>query len=123
MDLTVAVAGSPPFVVDTADQTGISMEIWEDVASRLGWPYQTRYYEDVPQALQALEQGRVDAVVGPVSITADRAQKFQFTQPYFLSSLSILSRTDPPTSGNVSVHSSVNGSLGQYVCLSLFLEE
>jgi polar amino acid transport system substrate-binding protein len=97
IDLTVGVAGSPPFVVDTTNQTGISMEMWEDMASRLGWPYQTRYYDDVPQALEALQAGQVDLVVGPVSITADRAAKFRFTQPYFLSSLSILSRSDPPT--------------------------
>lgn len=97
MDLTIAVAGTPPFVVDTTDQTGISMEIWQDMASRLGWHYQTKYFDEVPQALQALQEGKVDMVVGPISITADRLQKFRFTQPYFSSSLSILSRADSPT--------------------------
>jgi polar amino acid transport system substrate-binding protein len=90
MDLTIAVAGTPPFVVDTTDQTGISVEIWQDMASRLGWHYQTKYFDEVPQALQALQEGKVDMVVGPISITADRLQKFRFTQPYFSSSLSIL---------------------------------
>jgi len=97
MDLTIAVAGTPPFVVDTTDQTGISVEIWQDMASRLGWHYQTKYFDEVPQALQALQEGKVDMVVGPISITADRLQKFRFTQPYFSSSLSILSRADSPT--------------------------
>jgi len=38
----------------------------------------------------------VDAVAGPVSITAGRAAHVQFTQPYFQSSLSIMSRSEAP---------------------------
>ena len=37
-------------------------------------------------------RGAVDVVIGPVSITAQRAQFARFSQPYFQSSLSILSR-------------------------------
>jgi polar amino acid transport system substrate-binding protein len=36
-------------------------------------------------------------VIGPVSITADRARHARFSQPYFQSSLSILSRTESPS--------------------------
>ena len=53
-------------------------------------------YENVPEALKALESGALDVVVGPVSITAERATQVRFSQPYFQSSLSILSRTETP---------------------------
>ena len=36
-------------------------------------------------------------VVGPVSITAERARRMRFSQPYFQSSLSILSRSEAPS--------------------------
>lgn len=94
--LVVGVAGSPPFVVDTINKEGISLEIWQALASAEKWNYRMVGFEDVPQALHALEAGNLDVVVGPISITSDRARMVKFTQPYFQSSLSILSRTDEP---------------------------
>jgi polar amino acid transport system substrate-binding protein len=95
--MTVGVAGSAPFVVDTSTHEGISLEIWQDMAARLGWTCRFRFYNDVPHALAALEAGNVDAVAGPVSITAERIAAAGFTQPYYQSSLSILSTAAPPT--------------------------
>lgn len=94
--LTLGIAGSSPFVVDTLLQTGISLEVWQELAGEAGIPYRTRVFEDVPHALAALKQGVVDGVVGPVSITSDRAETARFTQPYYQSSLSILSISNPP---------------------------
>jgi polar amino acid transport system substrate-binding protein len=44
--------------------------------------------------LKSLSSGALDVVVGPVSITAERANRFRFSQPYYESSLSILSRSE-----------------------------
>lgn len=96
--LRVAVAGTAPFVInDKAQIQGISVEIWRDMAARAGWDYETKIYPSVPQALDALKNGGADVVVGPVSISSDRAQSFEFTQPYFQSSLSILAPEMKPT--------------------------
>ncbi len=95
--LRIGVAGTAPFVVGSDRDDGISLEIWQALADKQGWSYSLIPFDDVPHALQALEAGRVDAVVGPVSITADRASKIEFTQPYFQSGLSIMSRAKPPT--------------------------
>lgn len=93
----VGVAGSAPFVVDVDNQEGIALEIWQQVAARVGWRYRLTHFEDVPRALAALDSGAVDAVVGPISITADREQRVKFTQPFYQSSLSILARSEPPS--------------------------
>lgn len=95
--LIVGIAGTPPFVIDTANGEGISIEIWQALASREDWQYTTTSFVDVPHALEALASGKVDVVVGPVSITSERANVVSFSQPYYQSSLSILSRTDGPT--------------------------
>jgi polar amino acid transport system substrate-binding protein len=50
----------------------------------------------VPSALDAVAKREVDVAVGPISITAERAERTRFTQPYFHSSLGILA---PQTSG------------------------
>lgn len=88
----IGVAGTPPFVTDGT--YGISMDIWREIAGRLGKQFTAQTYPSVPEALDALEAGQLDAVVGPVNISADLATRVGFTQPYFRSSLSILSRTE-----------------------------
>lgn len=70
------------------------MEIWDNVADRMDLRYTTSSYPSVPDALDALMAGEVDAVVGPVSISSERVARMDLTQPYFRSSLSILSRKD-----------------------------
>lgn len=95
--IIVGMAGNAPFMVDTALRSGISIEIWDDLANDLQIPFKTVYFEDVPHVLAALEQGKVQAAAGPISITAERAKQVRFTQPYFQSSLSIMSITDHPS--------------------------
>lgn len=90
--LRVGVAGSSPFI--NPDGSGISMDLWNEATEVLGWNYTTRTYPTVAAALEALQAGEVDAVAGPVAITADHAARVSLTQPYFRSSLSILSRKD-----------------------------
>lgn len=90
--LRVGIAGTAPFI--NADKKGISIDIWDRVARDMGTDYTTQTFPSVADALQALEAGQVDAVVGPVSISSDRVARMDMTQPYFRSSLSILSRTD-----------------------------
>ncbi|HLR37111.1 MAG TPA: transporter substrate-binding domain-containing protein [Chitinophagaceae bacterium] len=93
----IGVAGSAPFVVDTQLETGISLEIWQAIANEDNFDYKLIPYHDVPNALADLDSGTLDAVVGPISITASRSINAKFTQPYYQSSLSIMSRTEPPS--------------------------
>lgn len=95
--LWVGIAGSAPFVEDTSFQTGISLEVWSQVMHAMNIPYKTRTFADIPDALSALEEGKIGAVAGPVSISSARAEKVLFSQPYFQSSLSILSLKTEPT--------------------------
>ncbi len=96
--LRVGVAGSEPFVVKTAGGfEGISVEVWQALAAEAGWRYRFQPFESVPEAMEALDAGQIDVVVGPVSITSERAQTARFSQPYYASSLAILSRTESPT--------------------------
>ena len=96
--LKVGVAGSAPFVINKDNAlTGISVELWQSVASQAGWGYHTQSYKSVETALADLEAGKIDAVIGPISITSGRTQTFRFAQPYYQSSLSILSLSKAPS--------------------------
>lgn len=95
--LRIGIAGSEPFVVDSSGATGISVEIWRDISEGLGLTNTSVFFSSISEGLQAVRDGKIDVLVGPVSITSERAETVKFTQPYFQSSLSILSRTDEPS--------------------------
>lgn len=89
--LRVGVAGSEPFVV-TRDggPDGLSVEVWREAARAAELEYELRRVSSVDAALKHVADGQLDVAVGPISITADRAEHVRFTQPYFQSSLAIL---------------------------------
>lgn len=95
--LVIGVAGDAPFVIKNSQETkfdGISIDIWEEIAKAQKLNFKYQYFDNVDKALAALENQRLDAVVGPISITAKRAERLRFSQPYYQSSLSIASRND-----------------------------
>ena len=97
-DLKVGYAGSEPFVVKNQnDWTGISVEIWHSLAKDNDLSYTVFPYNNISKAIDDLQKGKLDVLVGPVSITSERAELIDFSQPYFQSSLSILSRVGAPT--------------------------
>lgn len=96
--LRVGIAGSAPFVIiEEDDYQGISLEIWDAIASKAGWNYTLAPFDNVSMGLDALTEKNIDLMVGPTSITAERTSFLQFSQPYYQSSLSILSRTEAPS--------------------------
>lgn len=94
-ELRVGVAGSEPFVFpNNTSSNGIALEIWEEMAKKKSWDYQYKIYDSVEDALRALNKGELDVVVGPISITSQRLEYMRFSQPFYNSSLAIVSRVD-----------------------------
>lgn len=95
--LVISVAGNDPFIVenqDTDELSGISIDIWEEMAYKNNWEYRYVTYPTVNKALKAVEKGDSDLAIGPISITSSRVKKLMFSQPYYQSSLAIGSRAD-----------------------------
>lgn len=88
--LRVGVAGSEPFVVEQGDGPGgLSVDIWQALAARVGVGFELVPVADAATAIDRVASGELDAAIGPLSITAARAQRVDFTQPYFESDLAI----------------------------------
>ncbi|MBA6153324.1 transporter substrate-binding domain-containing protein [Gelidibacter maritimus] len=97
-ELRVGVAGNEPFVFAQNSSTkGIALEIWEDLANKKSWDYIYKSYDTVEDALYDLNKGNLDVVVGPISITSQRLEYMNFSQPFYNSSLAIVSRVDDLT--------------------------
>lgn len=91
--LLVGVSGSEPFVFGEEDK-GIAVEIWDMIAQEKSWNFKYLPYENVDDALHYLSKGDLDIVVGPISITSNRLESMRFSQPFYNSSISIISRID-----------------------------
>lgn len=92
--LRVALAGSAPFVLPAdpagGEPRGLSVDVWRDVAARNRWAYEFERAANTEEMLRMVASGQVDVGVGPTSITAERARRVAFSQPYQDASLAIV---------------------------------
>ena len=94
--LRVGLVGSKPFILPTTGAPrGVAVDVWNAVETEIGVSSKYSRFKRVAQALAAVEAGTIDIAVGPISITAQRAQRIDFTQPYFASSIGILTSSTP----------------------------
>jgi polar amino acid transport system substrate-binding protein len=86
--LIVGLTLNPPFVIHEPDGswTGISVELWQEVAKEIGLNYEYRE-TDFRGQFEGLANGWLDAAVGPLTITPAREQMCDFTHAYYVSSL------------------------------------
>lgn len=84
--LLIGLTEAPPFVILENDEyTGLSIESWHLVNRRLNAEYEYRSYETLEQLLGAVENGEVDFSINPITVTDQRMERMDFTQPYFIS--------------------------------------
>jgi polar amino acid transport system substrate-binding protein len=96
--IVVGTMRVPPFVVrsDDGQWSGLSIELWKQIAAEVKLPYEFREYDyDLAGLLDAVEQGKIDAAIGAIPVTLEGESRFDFTHPYFAAGLGIVVRTDP----------------------------
>jgi polar amino acid transport system substrate-binding protein len=95
--LVVGLTQSPPFSMRAEDGswTGISVELWQLIAADLG--VDTEFRETTVTGLfDDLAPGRpLDVSIGALTITAEREDRLDFSQPFFLSGLCVAVKTAP----------------------------
>lgn len=96
--LRVVVAGNEPFVgAGDPPSTGIALELWRDVAESMDLEWELRQVDSAQAAVDAVAAGEADVAVGPISITAHRAEEVSFTQPWYQGALAIAARSEGET--------------------------
>lgn len=78
--LKIAVYISPPLgmILGDSTYTGLSVEIWEEIAKELDVDY--RYYPtDMEGLLVGLQEGKYDLAIGAITITPYREESVDFT--------------------------------------------
>jgi len=94
--LRVVTGYASPFVkLPGTPVSGYSIEVWQEVARRLGVETAWTVLPDLSEAaqLEAVAQGRADVAISALAITAAREATVDFTVPYFQSGLQVLVAT------------------------------
>ena len=89
--LRVATKPLAPFVFTSGDTpTGYSVDVWAEVADRLGLDYEWAVYETVGEILDAVQTGAADVAIAGISMTRERETVVDFSHPYFDAGLQIM---------------------------------
>jgi len=85
---------APPFSFKNkqGEWTGISIELWENIAAEMGLKYQ---YEEhtVKGLLDGVTNHSLDAAVSALTLTTEREERFDFTHPFYNTGLGIAVQT------------------------------
>ncbi|WP_339802969.1 transporter substrate-binding domain-containing protein [uncultured Marinobacter sp.] len=96
---TLRVVTDPSFVPfemmdqETGEMIGFDMDIIAEVAKRAGFEYELNTM-DFNGIIPALQTGNVDIAIAGITITRERAEIVDFSDPYYDSGLRILVRQD-----------------------------
>lgn len=83
--LVVGVKDAPPFALKGADGTwsGLSIELWRQVAKAQNLSYRFVEAKDMPELIEDTAAGKFDVAVGAITVTVDREKILDFTQAYY----------------------------------------
>jgi ABC-type amino acid transport substrate-binding protein len=88
--LRVAVKDAPPFVVSHPDGSwsGLSLDLWSTIAEDLGRSYRLLPV-DLQEMIDGTAAGRYDVAVAALTVTAEREERLDFSQPFHAAGLGI----------------------------------
>jgi polar amino acid transport system substrate-binding protein len=92
--LRVAIKPLTPFVNYDADgsYSGFSIDLWNAIAARNNWTFEYVALETVPEVLDAVRAGDSDVGIAGISITREREETLDFSQPMFNAGLQIMTQ-------------------------------
>jgi polar amino acid transport system substrate-binding protein len=94
-DLKVITRVVPPFVLKDNDQyQGFSVELWQAIANQIKATSHFVEKSNIKEILAGVKAGEGDLAIAAISITSQREQEFDFSQPMFDSGLQIMVRSE-----------------------------
>jgi ABC-type amino acid transport substrate-binding protein len=95
-ELIVATKEAAPFAMKGSDGSwqGISIDLWHRVAEQLHLRYRFVEAATVEDLIAATSSSKVDAAIAAITVTANREETSDFTQPYYQSGLGVAVASD-----------------------------
>ncbi len=94
--LVIGIKQAPPFIqYNTAGKaSGLSVDFWELVDNDLATAVQYREFQTIPALLEALKKGEVDLSINPLTVTDQRMEYLDFSQPFFISGTAVVRKKE-----------------------------
>lgn len=85
--LTIGIKEAPPFVTisNRGIPGGLSIEFWQLVQRDAGVSYKFKQFGGISEMLEAIANGEVDLSINPITVTDERMDRLDFSQPFFIS--------------------------------------
>ena len=99
-DVAVGIRNAPPFITDDPirGRRGLNVDLWTSIERELqadGRIGKTAFVVcPLGDQLRALAAGTLDVVISPLTITAERMDRFDFTHQYLSSGITVARRTE-----------------------------
>ncbi|WP_074896977.1 transporter substrate-binding domain-containing protein [Nitratireductor indicus] len=82
--LTVGVYVHPPFVTKIEEGfSGMAVELWQWLAAQLGRESEYVEFSNIGELVDAAASGEIDVAVTNMTVIRDRAERIDFTHPWF----------------------------------------
>ncbi|MFO1209651.1 MAG: transporter substrate-binding domain-containing protein [Amaricoccus sp.] len=100
VDVAVGIREAPPFITDDPirGRRGLNVELWSSIERELqaeGKIGKTAFVAcPLGEQLGALAAGTLDVVISPLTITAERMERFDFTHQYLSSGITVVRRAE-----------------------------
>ena len=93
--LIVGIKEAEPFSFKNfaGEWEGISVDLWKGIANRLEFNY-TFEEATLVEMLSGVAEGRFNAAIGALTVTAEREKSLDFTHPFYTTGLSIAVRDE-----------------------------
>jgi polar amino acid transport system substrate-binding protein len=90
-NLTVATRVLPPFIIPGGDAyVGFSADLWNELAKRSNITFAWKETANVKELLAEVQSGKAQVGIAAISVTSEREQSFDFSQPMFESGLQVM---------------------------------
>ncbi|WP_083269671.1 transporter substrate-binding domain-containing protein [Bosea vaviloviae] len=99
--LVIGTMRAPPFVLrgDDGVWSGLSIELWQQIATALKLEFEMREFDYDPDGLlNAVERNEIDIAVAALPVTPEGEARFDYSHPYFAAGLGIAVKVEPQRS-------------------------
>ena len=88
--ILVGSKNAAPFSIKNEDGSwgGICFDLWNQIANELNLEYEIKEF-NLETILTAVENNEIEVAISPLTITSERESLIDFSQPYFVTGLSV----------------------------------
>ncbi len=119
----VGIQPEDRFMIQNSDETysGFEVELWNEIAKQLKLDFQFVLESSFPKLLEDLKDGNLDLAIATITMTYDRSQYAEFSYPYFITSLGILTKEKEQNSLIKVLHPLLKPIVGKTVILFMLV--